>query len=188
MKRLTPSLGICLAAAFASLAQAQTVTPKFTYQGQLKQNGSPMNGTVNVTFTLWTDVSVGSQVGAADVHNGVTVTNGLFTVEVNDGNEFGTAPFNGTTRWLQVNVNGTNLTPRQPLDAAPYASYSMAPWQTNGTDINFTGGSVGIGTTTPSNRLTVSNPADNSSIMAIDSGLTAAQYSTLRLNDRGTPS
>lgn len=54
---------------------------------------------------------------------------------------------------------------------------------------NFTNtfaGSVGIGTTNPSNRLTVSNETDNNSTVAIDSGATAAQFSTLRLNDRGT--
>src|SRR5262249_51356571 len=47
-------------------------------------------------------------------------------------------------------------------------------------------GEVGIGTQNPSNRLTVAQEADSNAIIAINSGLTAAQFSTLRLNDRGT--
>jgi len=45
-------------------------------------------------------------------------------------------------------------------------------------------GDVGIGTTSPSNHLTVSQEADTSCIVAINSGSTAPQASALRLNDR----
>src|SRR5262249_44355827 len=48
------------------------------------------------------------------------------------------------------------------------------------------GGDVGIGTTSPTNHLTVSQEADINCFMAINSGSTAAQTSGLRLNDRNS--
>jgi len=48
-------------------------------------------------------------------------------------------------------------------------------------------GDVGIGTTSPSNHLTVSQESDTNCIVAINSGATTAQASALRFNDQGTP-
>jgi hypothetical protein len=47
-------------------------------------------------------------------------------------------------------------------------------------------GDVGIGTTSPTNHLTVSQESDTNCFVAINSGSTAAQSSGLRLSDRNT--
>jgi trimeric autotransporter adhesin len=100
-----------------------------TYQGQLKRSGSPLNGTADAQFTLWDDPAAGNQLGSAVAVNNVSVVDGLFTVEVNAGGEFGPSAFNGDARWLQIAVRSpagggafTTLSPRQELTATPYAA------------------------------------------------------------------
>ncbi len=47
-------------------------------------------------------------------------------------------------------------------------------------------GNVGIGTTSPAQRLTVKGPADQPSVIALESGDTAPQWASIHFNDRGT--
>ena len=99
----------------------------FTYQGQLQNNGSPANGSFNLTFALFNTNSSGVAVAGPVTNNGVIVSNGLFTVLV----DFGPGAFTGATNWLEITVetNGastfTTLTPRQQLTPAPYAIQAL---------------------------------------------------------------
>jgi hypothetical protein len=113
-------------------AQAQTVGPQatvgtaFTYQSRLTDDqGEPLTGVYDFQFTLYD----GSGSGAATVGNPVTVdgqqvNDGYFTVQL----DFGANAFTGEARWLEIGVREgsssgsfTTLTPRQPLNPAPYA-------------------------------------------------------------------
>ncbi|HEX6293482.1 MAG TPA: hypothetical protein VFZ66_30150 [Herpetosiphonaceae bacterium] len=104
-------------------------TRAFTYQGRLTNGGVPANGTYDFTFILY-DASVGgSQAGPIVTRNDVVVTNGLFNVTLDFGNIFV-----GTQYYLDIAVRPgastgsyTQLTPRQPLTAAPYASGLVLP-------------------------------------------------------------
>ena len=58
---------------------SHVVAQPFTYQGFLRQNGQPVNGTRSMTFKLFTALTNGSQVGGAITQN-VNVQNVLFTV------------------------------------------------------------------------------------------------------------
>ncbi len=125
---------------FVALALTLTVTASraqsplgtaFTYQGQLKNAAGPVTDTCNFQFSLWDAASGGTQIGATQTQSGVSVTDGLFTVQL----DFGAAAFQGEARWLAIAVQCsgdsayTDLTPRQALTAAPYASYALsAPW------------------------------------------------------------
>lgn len=110
-------------------AAASNVPNTFTYQGQLKSSGgAPVNSLCNLQFSLWDSLSdLSGQVGGAQTINGVSVSNGLFTVVLNTANEFGGNPFDGNARWLKTAVQCgadpglTALAPRQPLTGAPYA-------------------------------------------------------------------
>lgn len=98
----------------------------FTYQGRLYDDGSPAQGTYDMTFTLYDAVEAGNAV--TDVYSmpGVSLENGYFTVNL----AFPAAQslYNGQARWLQVAMRQagtgdplTTLSPRTPLAAAPYA-------------------------------------------------------------------
>jgi hypothetical protein len=94
----------------------------FTYQGQLKKAGNPVNGTCDFQFSLYGADSGGSPIGVQTT-TGITVTNGLFTVQL----DFGADAFQGDARWLEIAVKCAGdsgyvpLSPRQPLAPAPYA-------------------------------------------------------------------
>ena len=121
----------------------------FTYQGQLKNAGGPVNGTCDLQFSLWDAAGSGSpptggtQIGITQSLV-ATVTNGLFTVVLNAGNEFGGTAFTGEARWLQIAVrcpagsgSYATLSPRQALTATPYALSLMPNATING--LNNTG-------------------------------------------------
>ena len=104
-------------------AASAPLSTSFTYQGQLKLSGVPVNGLCDFQFGLWDSASGGTQIGTITQPN-VQVTNGLFTVQL----DFGSGAFTGEARWLEIAVrypagsgSYTPLSQRQQLTAAPYA-------------------------------------------------------------------
>jgi hypothetical protein len=142
------------------------VAQPFTYQGFLKQNGQPVNGTTSLTFRLYDAPTGGTQIGSAITQN-VNVQNGLFTVELN----FGTV-WTGGDRYLEIQVGSTTLSPRVKITPAPYASFAMRPWQTSGSSIFYNDGNVGIGTSSPAARLSLGG-GDANTKLAIWQGANA---------------
>lgn len=136
-----------LALSVAGAAQAQS----FTYQGSLRSAGNAADGNFNFDFSLFDSAAGGSQIGPALTQSGLGVADGLFSTEL----DFGSGAFNGGNRWLQISVNGTPLSPRTHVTAAPMSMFSMKPWVTSGSSIYYDGGNVGIGTNAPSAPLTV---------------------------------
>ena len=94
----------------------------FTYSGWLNDGANPANGTYNLRFALFDALTVGNQVGSPLTNSPVSVSNGLFAVTLDFGNQFP-----GANRWLEIGVrtNGSGgfitLSPRQALTASPYA-------------------------------------------------------------------
>jgi len=136
-------LALVLVAMSGVAAQGQQISPQspgveqvavgtaFTYQGQLKQGGRPVNGTCDMQFRLYDAAAAGNLV-AGPISTAVPVAGGLFSVQL----DFGPGPFGGGDRWLDIrarcpaNVGSyQSLTPRQALTAAPYSLYSRrTPW------------------------------------------------------------
>lgn len=122
----------------------------FTYQGYLKQSGAPVNGAQTLTFRLYPVATGGTALRTVGPVS-VSVQNGLFTVELDFGNVW-----DGSDRYLEVQVGATVLSPRVKITRTPYAiraSYAERPWQTVGSSIFYNDGNVGIGTSAPSSRL-----------------------------------
>jgi hypothetical protein len=160
---------ILLALLIPTVAVATPLGRSFTYQGELNQSGTPVDGTVHLRFSLWdaagagTPPTGGTQIGSSQIVANVSVDDGLFTAEINAGDQFGASAFNGQARWLQIEVctdgsctSSTVLGPRQALTAAPYA---LGPWQIVGTNLNYSGGNVGIGTSAPAHPLHIKSNA-----------------------------
>lgn len=141
------SIGV---AAGTATALAAPLTTTFTYQGQLKSDGEPLNGAADFEFTLWDSAVGGNQVGELLTADNVSAFDGMFTVEL----DFGALAFNGQQRWLEIAVRSagagafTTLSPRQPVTGAPYAL------QTRGIFVD-DAGLVGVGTTEPTGTLSV---------------------------------
>lgn len=140
---------VLLVALAAPLAVAQApVGTAFTYQGQLKDNGVPVNTTTGQFEFAVFDADVdGNQIGDTIALSGVTVSNGLFTATLDFGPYvFG---FGREARWLEVRVykdgpGWVTLTPRQPVTPTPFALHAA-----NGLDVSgdnfYTLNNVGIG-------------------------------------------
>lgn len=123
-------IALCLAVAGSVAAQSSgplapqgvAVTTKFTYQGQINRNGALFTGACDMRFTLWDAAAAGTQQGATYTPpTQVPVSEGVFAVEVDFGNQF-----KGEARWLQTEAKCADdadytALPRQPLTAVPYA-------------------------------------------------------------------
>lgn len=105
------------------LSTARAQGTAFTYEGRFNTNSVPYTGSAEFQFTLWDAASDGNAVATNNpVVLIANVANGLFTATL----DFGSAPFNGQPRFLQIDARTTigaftTLTPRQPLTPTPYA-------------------------------------------------------------------
>lgn len=116
---------------WATPAAAQTLTPAFTYQGELQQNSAPANGTFDLSITAFDAPTDGLLVGS-QCFDDVQVVNGRFAVTLNIANFA-----NGTRRFLEIAVRPaasgdcsstagySTLLPRQEVTATPYAAYAL---------------------------------------------------------------
>ena len=76
----------------------------------------PANGTFQMTFRLYDD-AIGGNLVAASGPSPVQVTGGLYNVDV----PFPPASFNGSSLFLEVQINSEILTPRIQVVSVPYA-------------------------------------------------------------------
>lgn len=116
-------------------ATPQPITERFTYQGKLDSAGAPVNGETQMVFSLWThptSTESGSRLSLPILHPSVGISEGLFTVDLDFTIPNTPGNFNGTERYLQIEVadlNGSGnrvvLEPRQRISAAPHAVYAM---------------------------------------------------------------
>jgi hypothetical protein len=114
-----------------ALERATALSTAFTYQGQLNQNGAPVNGSCDFIFSFY-DAATGTGRISAQTLDAVNVSSGLFSVQL-DPNPVG-GIFTGADRWLEIATRcpaGSGawsgaLTPREQLTATPYSLYAPA--------------------------------------------------------------
>lgn len=162
------------------LIQAATaLSTSFTYQGRLTDGGSPANGVYDLRFILFDADTGGAQVGGIVAKEDVTVTNGLFSVEL----DFGATAFQGDARWLEIAVRPgsgsgasgyTVLSPRQPVSPAPYALFAKAA---GGFVVPFTAtGSTAGAPSTPKGLITVEQSGTGIAVAGNRTSTDAAQF------------
>ncbi len=131
-RRHVLSAAASLALAAGALAQGTT---SFTYQGSLTDNGGPANGVYDIRASLFTSSGGVTQVGSTQCFDNVQVTDGLFTIQPNFGDQYDFNP-----RYLEVSVRAdagqdcsnsagfTTLGPRTRLTPTPFAVESTNAW------------------------------------------------------------
>jgi N-acetylneuraminic acid mutarotase len=127
MKKLIVQMLQTLVLAIGGTSSAFAQGSAFIYQGRLLDSTNPATGLYEMQFTLFDTSTNGNQVATPLNVAPVAVSNGLFTASL----DFGTAPFNGAPRWLEIalrvfgsSVPPTVLVPRQPLAPTPYALFA----------------------------------------------------------------
>lgn len=127
MRRWVTLLALGLVAVWTVYSRAGAPN-LISYQGVLLDTaGQPVNGTASVQLRIWAhaiSTSAGDQLYAEE-HANVTVTDGVFSVEIGAGTplvgSFDATTFAQSDRWLEVLVSGEPLTPRQRFTSVAYA-------------------------------------------------------------------
>jgi hypothetical protein len=126
-RKLLITLVIC-SVFLLGMQSANAQTTEFTYQGRLNNSGSAANGVYDFEFALFSSPTFNILLGTV-ARNGVPVTNGVFSVNL----DFGSGPFTAinSDKFLEIRVrpagggNYTVLSPRQPILTTPYAIRSQ---------------------------------------------------------------
>src|SRR5262249_51849752 len=82
----------------AATAAADPVGTAFTYQGSLSQDSQKVSGTYDMRFSLFSAAAGGAPV-VTQCLDGVSVTDGVFTVNLDFG-----AAFGPDARWIEIAV------------------------------------------------------------------------------------
>lgn len=149
------------------------VPARINYQGRLKENGLPVNGNRQIEFGIFNDPTGGTELYTQNEPS-VLVSSGLFNVVLTPGAEVDWRSQNALYLRISVGPVGGALSvmsPREQLNASPYAMYATsAAYAFNSTGWSQTGSSiyntsqdyyVGIGTVPFHGKLTISNKDDH---------------------------
>lgn len=97
------------------------VPPTVNYQGRLlDDSGVPVNGQVNIVVEIYTNLTIGAAVYTQNLGL-VTVENGTYSFNFGSDLPGMQQAFGASEAWLEVNVDGSPLLPRQRIVAVPYA-------------------------------------------------------------------
>ncbi len=130
--RTPPTLATLLLAALTAataLAQTQTVPDVIHYQGKLMDGTELFTGVVPMKFRLYGQPT-GGDWPLCESTNSVAVVDGYYTAVIGDIVTWGSlnnALFHGGGEvWLEVEIDGQVIEPREKLAAVPYARVAAA--------------------------------------------------------------
>lgn len=127
-KRLLTGLGRVLA--FSALlltvyglgptALSAEVPVKFTYQGNLRQNGFLVNGQRSMVFRIYASSISATELWTSPAYD-VSLSTGVFRVTL----EPSIADWQAGDLWLELEIEGNRMSPREELTSSPYAINSL---------------------------------------------------------------
>ena len=124
MKRLTMVMATLLLAATAS-----AVPQQLSYQGRLfDASGNPVNSSATIQVDIFPTLTGSSSLWTETYSSGTTgpvaVVEGFYSLPLGSITAFPPNLWDGSTRYLQLTVNGEVLTPRQPIQSVAYALHA----------------------------------------------------------------
>ena len=122
-------LAVCLLLTVPCQVRAgQQVPGQMSYQGYLRDSAAqPVSGSVNFQFYIYDSVEGGAACWGPENHADVPVVDGLFELTLGEITPIPVACFDGSVKWLETWVNGTQMLPRKRITSAAYAMAASTP-------------------------------------------------------------
>ena len=96
------------------------VPVKFTYQGNLRQSGFLVNGQRSMVFRIYDSSTSAAELWTSPAYN-VSLSTGVFRVAL----EPVIADWQSGGMWLELEIEGNRMSPREELTSSPYAINSL---------------------------------------------------------------
>ena len=161
-------------------APSTTVPPYLNYQGTLRDpEGKLMSGLQNMTFRLYDRVSASlNEAVWVEQHDGVPVRDGQFSVLLGNNTPLPANAFYGPDMFIGVTVAPFDeMVPRQRFASVPYAVYADHASSLTRPDgaadqavYVDPAGRVGIGTTSPTAQVQISNTTGATNTVQLNAG------------------
>jgi hypothetical protein len=160
--------------------------------------GQPLvNQILQTKFSILQDSATGATL-YAETHTAITNVFGLYSLIIGQGTvilgDFPTIKWFNGRKFLKVEINNSWVG-TMPFWSVPYVLYAKngSQWSDNAIGIHYSAAKVGIGTSTPKNKLTIvgantlnPNPNDGSLLHLSDLSTTEQAATTLELANSGT--
>lgn len=118
-------VGALLALGLTAYSYAQvagSAVPRLLpYQGSLAQNGAPVTGPVDLSFSLYDSPTGGALLWGPETHSGVLASRGRVSVVLGAITPISDSVWDSADRYIAVSVAGQQLTGRQRILSAPNA-------------------------------------------------------------------
>ena len=115
----------CALGCLLSLPSASADVPeRLQHQGRLLDDeGAPATGTKSFEFAIYDAETGGAVLWEGEAQDVEVSESGFYSVTIGSGdNPIDAGVLEGGERWLQVTVDGTDLSPRTALEAVPYTA------------------------------------------------------------------
>lgn len=169
--KLIALAAVCVLMLVSAAICVQAGVPQLiNYQGRLTDaSGVPLTGPYSITFSIY-DAPSGGTALWTETQTEVSVTNGLFNVLLGSVTEIPTTIFEEKDRYLGIKVGtDSEMIPRRRMVSVGYAFNADRVKGSEATDNVFSSsGNVGIGTTSPVEKLEVSG---NIKVSQADAGI-----------------
>ncbi len=113
---------VAVIASVSGVPARASVPTRVPFQGLLLDSGgAPVTAVVSLDFELFDALVAGASLWS-ESHPGVTVVDGVYSVDLGATNPLDAAVFTDGAAFLEITVDGETLVPRQQMLAVPYAA------------------------------------------------------------------
>lgn len=111
---------LLMAGGVGPTALSAEVPVKFTYQGNLRQNGFLVNGQRSMVFRIYASSISATELWTSPAYN-ISLSTGVFRVTL----EPSVSDWQSGGLWLELEIEGNRMSPREELTSSPYAINSL---------------------------------------------------------------